>query len=195
MAPYSIIHHLLACIRCSRQWGSLTLTLFMSFDVAKMSGGTVNPEVVPSVGPRSREQKAANGWNALLCPWCRMAPEVILAMDEGQYDGKVDVWSLGITCIELGKACPGNGFQTYFYVDTKLKASNPFLCLLLFLFFVLCRGFLSATLCLRHTVSWFATLQRKGSLLCSTWMLWVPYTTLPRMRALCCSLITGESAS
>lgn len=38
-----------------------------------------------------------------------MAPEVILAMDEGQYDGKVDVWSLGITCIELGMcahACP-----------------------------------------------------------------------------------------
>jgi len=31
-----------------------------------------------------------------------MAPEVILAMDEGQYDGRVDVWSLGITCIELG---------------------------------------------------------------------------------------------
>jgi len=33
-----------------------------------------------------------------------MAPEVILAMDEGQYDGKVDVWSLGITCIELGES-------------------------------------------------------------------------------------------
>lgn len=49
------------------------------------------------------------GSASLLCPansfvgtpyW--MAPEVILAMDEGQYDGKVDVWSLGITCIELG---------------------------------------------------------------------------------------------
>lgn len=36
-------------------------------------------------------------------PPYRMAPEVILAMDEGQYDGKVDVWSLGITSIELGK--------------------------------------------------------------------------------------------
>lgn len=131
MAPYSIIHQLLACICCSCQWGSLALTLFTSVDVAKMSGRTVNPEVVPSIGPRSKEQKAGNGWNALLCPWCRMAPEVILAMDEGQYDGKVDVWSLGITCIELGKACPGNGFQTCFSVDTKLKASNPCLCLLL----------------------------------------------------------------
>ncbi|KAK1160062.1 serine/threonine-protein kinase TAO3 isoform X2 [Acipenser oxyrinchus oxyrinchus] len=35
-----------------------------------------------------------------------MAPEVILAMDEGEYDGKVDVWSLGITCIELAERKP-----------------------------------------------------------------------------------------
>jgi len=35
-----------------------------------------------------------------------MAPEVILAMDESHYDGKVDVWSLGITCIELAERKP-----------------------------------------------------------------------------------------
>ncbi|XP_053789227.1 serine/threonine-protein kinase dst1-like isoform X3 [Vidua chalybeata] len=35
-----------------------------------------------------------------------MAPEVILAMDEGLYDGRADVWSLGITCIELAERRP-----------------------------------------------------------------------------------------
>ena len=42
----------------------------------------------------------------LCCHGNRMAPEVILAMDEGQYDNKVDIWSLGITCIELAERKP-----------------------------------------------------------------------------------------
>lgn len=32
-----------------------------------------------------------------------MAPEVILAMDDGEYTGNSDIWSLGITCVEMGK--------------------------------------------------------------------------------------------
>lgn len=51
-----------------------------------------------------------------------MAPEVILAMDEGQYDGKVDVWSLGITCIELGDS--STCLNIYFYLSIYLSVKH-----------------------------------------------------------------------
>ncbi|KAM3181392.1 hypothetical protein ACTXT7_014464 [Hymenolepis weldensis] len=35
-----------------------------------------------------------------------IAPEVILAMESGLYDCRVDVWSLGITCIEMAELKP-----------------------------------------------------------------------------------------
>ena len=53
-----------------------------------------------------------------------MAPEVILAMDEGQYDGKVDVWSLGITCIELGKLRPSSCQSCNFRADSLTGFSS-----------------------------------------------------------------------
>ncbi|XP_074593918.1 serine/threonine-protein kinase Tao [Brevipalpus obovatus] len=84
-------------------------------------------EYLHSMGRIHRDVKAGNilltddgtvkladfGSSSMACPansfvgspyW--MAPEVILAMDEGQYDGKVDVWSLGITCVELAERKP-----------------------------------------------------------------------------------------
>ena len=33
---------------------------------------------------------------------CRMAPEVITSWDKEMYTCKVDIWSIGITCIEMG---------------------------------------------------------------------------------------------
>ncbi|KAA0705916.1 Serine/threonine-protein kinase TAO1-B [Triplophysa tibetana] len=61
----------------------------------------------------------------------RMAPEVILAMDEGQYDGKVDVWSLGITCIELAERKPPlfnmNAMSALYHIaqnESPVLASN-----------------------------------------------------------------------
>uniref|UniRef100_A0A8C2GQI3 non-specific serine/threonine protein kinase n=1 Tax=Cyprinus carpio TaxID=7962 RepID=A0A8C2GQI3_CYPCA len=61
----------------------------------------------------------------------RMAPEVILAMDEGQYDGKADVWSLGITCIELAERKPPlfnmNAMSALYHIaqnESPVLASN-----------------------------------------------------------------------
>jgi len=54
-----------------------------------------------------------------------MAPEVILAMDEGQYDGRVDVWSLGITCIELGRLTVVLGYYTHTHAFNGPFSGTP----------------------------------------------------------------------
>uniref|UniRef100_A0A8C1RCD1 non-specific serine/threonine protein kinase n=1 Tax=Cyprinus carpio TaxID=7962 RepID=A0A8C1RCD1_CYPCA len=65
-----------------------------------------------------------------------MAPEVILAMDEGQYEGKVDIWSLGITCIELAERKPPlfnmNAMSALYHIaqnesPTLQSTSDPFI--------------------------------------------------------------------
>lgn len=97
-------------------------------EIAAISDGVLRGlDYLHGLGKIHRDVKAGNilltengtvkladfGSAAIRCPansfvgtpyW--MAPEVILAMDEGQYDGKVDVWSLGITCIELAERKP-----------------------------------------------------------------------------------------
>uniref|UniRef100_A0A672RIL6 non-specific serine/threonine protein kinase n=1 Tax=Sinocyclocheilus grahami TaxID=75366 RepID=A0A672RIL6_SINGR len=66
-----------------------------------------------------------------------MAPEVILAMDEGQYDGKVDIWSLGITCIELAERKPPlfnmNAMSALYHILYCLKSSpsDPFILIII----------------------------------------------------------------
>jgi len=42
-----------------------------------------------------------------------MSPEIILAMEDGVYDDRTDIWSLGITCIELAEKRP-----PYFNINT-----------------------------------------------------------------------------
>jgi len=53
-----------------------------------------------------------------------IAPEVILAMENGQYDGKVDIWSLGITCIELGEE-KKRIIKSKFHVDSFQAERKP----------------------------------------------------------------------
>ncbi|KRZ57453.1 Serine/threonine-protein kinase SULU [Trichinella nativa] len=76
------------------------------------------------------------GSASLVCPaqsfvgtpyW--MAPEVILAMDEGRYNDRADVWSLGITCIELAEKKPPffnmNAMSALYHIAQNDSPSLP----------------------------------------------------------------------
>ncbi|XP_018334678.1 serine/threonine-protein kinase Tao isoform X2 [Agrilus planipennis] len=122
-------------------------------EIAAICDGVLNGlSYLHSLGQIHRDVKAGNilltengtvkladfGSASIKCPansfvgtpyW--MAPEVILAMDEGQYDGKVDVWSLGITCIELAERKPPyfnmNAMSALYHIaqnDTPTLQSN-----------------------------------------------------------------------
>jgi len=56
-----------------------------------------------------------------------MAPEVILAMDDGEYSGNSDIWSLGITCIELGKYY-SILYCTYMYCIVSIMHTSIYVC-------------------------------------------------------------------
>ncbi|GAA56431.1 thousand and one amino acid protein kinase [Clonorchis sinensis] len=52
-----------------------------------------------------------------------IAPEVILAMEDGIYDCRVDIWSLGITCIEMGLIIIRNS-NTSVNIDVPVRQSG-----------------------------------------------------------------------
>uniref|UniRef100_A0A8C8DWR3 Serine/threonine-protein kinase TAO3 n=1 Tax=Oryzias sinensis TaxID=183150 RepID=A0A8C8DWR3_9TELE len=82
--------------------GLVKLADFGSASIASPANSFVGtPYWSVNTTPRARKLNHFWIWNCFM-----MAPEVILAMDEGQYEGKVDIWSLGITCIELAERKP-----------------------------------------------------------------------------------------
>ena len=58
-----------------------------------------------------------------------MAPEVVMAMEVGSYDGKVDVWSLGIACIEMAERRPPlwkmNAMSALYHIPMNAPPTLP----------------------------------------------------------------------
>ena len=54
-----------------------------------------------------------------------MAPEVILAMEDGVYTGAADIWSLGITAIEISDKKPPNFSQNPMAALYQIAQSEP----------------------------------------------------------------------
>ena len=54
-----------------------------------------------------------------------MAPEVIMAMEDGKYDGAADIWSLGITAIEIADKKPPLFSQNAMAALYQIAQSDP----------------------------------------------------------------------
>ncbi len=65
--------------------------------------------------------------NPLTSKFCRMAPEVVMCetSKDRPYDYKADIWSLGVTLIELAQIEPPNHEMNPMRVLLKIAKSEP----------------------------------------------------------------------
>lgn len=77
--------------------------------------------------PFSEHIKSAFSDLVLCCSLCRMAPEVVMCetSKDRPYDYKADIWSLGITLIEMAQIEPPHHELNPMRVLLKIAKSDP----------------------------------------------------------------------
>lgn len=93
--------------------------------------GAACPLTLASAGPGAGALRSARG-GPVLRPllslgWFRMAPEVVMCetMKDTPYDYKADIWSLGITLIEMAQIEPPHHELNPMRVLLKIAKSDP----------------------------------------------------------------------